>query len=165
VQVWEESAAKHVSLAAQLERCAALATRWRRAEMRSWAGLLDTIASRHAAKSHRVWFSLYALLAGVHLNPNTIDVLSSADDANADAAMDTERQAADAMEAEGLGAPAALATEEAKALQAVAEGLQELMQGCSLGEFQRRLQTLWFFHAHLQLSQRVQKQQQGVPGT
>jgi len=161
--VWEESAAKHVSLATHLERCAALATRWRRAEMRSWAGLLDTIAARHAAKSHRAWFSLYALLAGVDLNPSTVGALS--EDASADAAMQVERQAADAMEAEGLGAPAALATEEAEALQAVAEGLQELMQGCSIGEFQRRLQTLWFFHAHLQLTHRVQKQQQGAPGT
>lgn len=150
--MWEEGAAKHVSLAEHLEKCAALATRWRRAEMRSWAGLLETIHSRHAAKSHRAWFSLYALLAGVDLNPETLAV-------GTPTAMEVEAVEAE----EGLGAPTALASDETEALKSVAEGLQELMQGCSVGEYQRRLETLWYFYAHLQLTHRVQ-QQDGTHG-
>ena len=48
-QVWEESAAKHVSLARQLEAVAALATRWRKLELAAWRNLLNTTRSRHAA--------------------------------------------------------------------------------------------------------------------
>ncbi len=48
-QVWEESAAKHVSLAKQLEAVAALATRWRKLELAAWHNLLNTTRSRHAA--------------------------------------------------------------------------------------------------------------------
>lgn len=48
-QVWEESAAKHVSLARQLEAVAALATRWRKLELAAWRNLLKTTRSRHAA--------------------------------------------------------------------------------------------------------------------
>ena len=48
-QIWEESAAKHVSLGPQLEGVAALATRWRRLELAAWRNLLNTTRSRHAA--------------------------------------------------------------------------------------------------------------------
>lgn len=48
-QLWEESAAKHVSLAPQLASLASLATRWRRLELASWRCLLVKTAERHAA--------------------------------------------------------------------------------------------------------------------
>ena len=48
-QIWEESAAKHVSLGPQLEGVAALATRWRRLELSAWRNLLKTTQHRHAA--------------------------------------------------------------------------------------------------------------------
>lgn len=48
-QIWEESAAKHVSLEAQLQGVAALATRWRRLELAAWRNLLKTTQQRHAA--------------------------------------------------------------------------------------------------------------------
>ena len=48
-QIWEESAAKHVSLGSELEGVAALATRWRRLELAAWRNLLNTTRSRHAA--------------------------------------------------------------------------------------------------------------------
>lgn len=48
-QIWEESAAKHVSLGPQLEGVAALATRWRRLELSAWRNLLKTTQQRHAA--------------------------------------------------------------------------------------------------------------------
>ena len=47
-QIWEESAAKHVSLAEELESIAALATRWRKLELASWRDLLHTTRRRHA---------------------------------------------------------------------------------------------------------------------
>ena len=48
-QIWEESAAKHVSLGSQLEGVAGLATRWRRLELSAWRNLLKTTQHRHAA--------------------------------------------------------------------------------------------------------------------
>ncbi|KAK9809153.1 hypothetical protein WJX72_010301 [[Myrmecia] bisecta] len=63
-QLWEETAARHVSLRAQLEGLAGLATRWRRLELAAWHHLLDQTAERHAAGAHRTWFHLYRILAG-----------------------------------------------------------------------------------------------------
>ena len=51
-QLWEESAAKHVSMAPQLASLAGLATRWRRLELASWRCLLLKTAERHAAGLH-----------------------------------------------------------------------------------------------------------------
>lgn len=48
-QVWQETAAKHVSLAPQLECLAALALRWRRLQLAAWRSLIRTLAARHAA--------------------------------------------------------------------------------------------------------------------
>lgn len=48
-QVWEESAAKHVSLGPQLEGVAALATRWRKLELSAWRNLLNLTRQRHAS--------------------------------------------------------------------------------------------------------------------
>jgi midasin (ATPase involved in ribosome maturation) len=45
-QLWEQTAAAHVSLAAVLRPVAGLASRWRRLELASWKGLLDrTVAA------------------------------------------------------------------------------------------------------------------------
>lgn len=60
-QIWEESAAKHVSLASELEGVAALATRWRRLELAAWRNLLKTTRSRHAAgQPHALVFEKHA---------------------------------------------------------------------------------------------------------
>lgn len=48
-QIWEESAAKHVSLGQELVAVAALATRWRKLELAAWRNLLNTTRHRHAA--------------------------------------------------------------------------------------------------------------------
>ena len=48
-QLWETTAAKHVSLASELQKCAALATRWRQLELASWESLLSFTAARLAA--------------------------------------------------------------------------------------------------------------------
>jgi hypothetical protein len=61
-QVWEETAAKHVTLGAELRAVAALATRWRRLELGSWRGLLQRTAARFAARAHHGWFHLYRIV-------------------------------------------------------------------------------------------------------
>ena len=48
-QVWQESAAQHVSLARQLERLAALALRWRRMQLHAWRHTIHKLKARHAA--------------------------------------------------------------------------------------------------------------------
>lgn len=48
-QLWEQSAAKYVSIAAELQALAALARRWRRLELGSWHSLLGRVRNRHAA--------------------------------------------------------------------------------------------------------------------
>ena len=60
-QLWEVSAAKHVSLAPQLAAAAALATRWRRAELRSWPHLLDKV------KLHPSFCTHVAVIPGIIL--------------------------------------------------------------------------------------------------
>lgn len=66
-QIWEESAAKHVSLAAELEGVAGLATRWRRLELAAWRNLLNTTRARHAAGMHASCFKHKAQVVGNNL--------------------------------------------------------------------------------------------------
>ncbi len=61
-QTWEEGAASHVSLAAQLQLCAQLARRWRAAELSSWPRALAAAARAAAALADATWFPLYRLL-------------------------------------------------------------------------------------------------------
>ncbi len=48
-QLWQETAARHVSLERELAPIAALAKRWRRLELASWRRLLRRTAERSAA--------------------------------------------------------------------------------------------------------------------
>jgi hypothetical protein len=47
-QLWEETAARHVSISVHLARLGQLAARWRRAELASWRTLLTSTSDRHA---------------------------------------------------------------------------------------------------------------------
>lgn len=49
MQVWEDSAAAHVSLAENLGQVAALAQRWRKLELESWRRMLTIAEENHAA--------------------------------------------------------------------------------------------------------------------
>lgn len=62
LQLWEETAAKHVGLAAQLAQLAALATRWRSLELQSWRTLLARARAHVAAGASQAWFHLYRIL-------------------------------------------------------------------------------------------------------
>lgn len=44
-QIWQEGAARHVSLAAELDEVARLVARWRKAELASWPSLLEQVGS------------------------------------------------------------------------------------------------------------------------
>lgn len=48
-QLWEQSAARHVSIAPQLTAVEALARRWRKFELSSWQMLLQQAMQRHAS--------------------------------------------------------------------------------------------------------------------
>ena len=48
-QLWQDSAAAHVSIAAQLERLSALALRWRRMQLHAWRATIHKLKQRHAA--------------------------------------------------------------------------------------------------------------------
>ena len=63
-QLWESTAARHVSLAAQLEPAEQLARRWRRLELQSWRRLLYNVAHAHAA-------------GVLHLVPNSVSLCRS----------------------------------------------------------------------------------------
>jgi midasin len=51
-QLWEETAASHVSLAAVLRPVTGLAGRWRKLELASWHGLLDRTVASFAEGKH-----------------------------------------------------------------------------------------------------------------
>ena len=48
-QLWQERAARHVSIERQLERLAALALRWRRMQLHAWRHTIQKLKARHAA--------------------------------------------------------------------------------------------------------------------
>ncbi|KAK3265915.1 hypothetical protein CYMTET_25433 [Cymbomonas tetramitiformis] len=143
-QLWEDNAAKHVSLSAELEACAKVATRWRRFEMQSWPHLLALLARRHAHRAYRAWFALYSLL-GSHW-------AMGATSATTPAAMEEGADGAGAegkTEPEPSGVPAdGTAGEE---YLEYAEGLQDFMQGCNIGEYETRLGMLWQLYGHVQV--------------
>lgn len=60
--VWEETAAKHVTLGAHLKAIAALATRWRKLELDSWRALLHRTAERSVLDAQMGWFHLHRIL-------------------------------------------------------------------------------------------------------
>lgn len=60
-QVWEETAAKHVTLGAELKSVAAVATRWRKLELASWRGLLHRTVKTVADSAYLSWFHLHRI--------------------------------------------------------------------------------------------------------
>ena len=64
-QTWEEGAASHVSLSSQLQSCAALAMRWRAAEVNAWPHALAAVTRAAADAANATWFPLYRLMFNV----------------------------------------------------------------------------------------------------
>eukprot|EP00897_Mesotaenium_endlicherianum_P007207 jgi/Mesen1/6514/ME000332S05520 len=61
-QVWEENAARHVSIAGELDGLARLVTRWRKLELASWPGLLQSTWRTHIQGAEEMWYVLHGLV-------------------------------------------------------------------------------------------------------
>ncbi|BBM98800.1 midasin [Marchantia polymorpha subsp. ruderalis] len=61
-QLWEENAAKHVSVAGELSGLSRLVTHWRKMELEEWSSLLKSAEENHIISANKLWFSLYGLL-------------------------------------------------------------------------------------------------------
>lgn len=153
LQVWEETAAKHVKITEQLSAVAAVATRWRRLELASWRTLLQRVVSKHQAGAYKSWFYLYCLLIkGMQVVPED-DEHANPDQA-ADAAFTDISKLAPV---EGGGAAS---VNDGAALEKqyrfVAMTLEHFLQTSTIGEFAVRLQLLDTFQRHLEVQGRLQ---------
>eukprot|EP00899_Mesostigma_viride_P010035 jgi/Mesvir1/19032/Mv12798-RA.1 len=70
-QLWEENAAKHVSLGEHLDRLSAVVLRWRKLELASWRAALAGVREAQEAEAEKSWFVLYALVHRPMLAPVT----------------------------------------------------------------------------------------------
>lgn len=160
-QVWEDTAAKYVSIKAQLTAVAALATRWRKLELACWRNTLKRTAVTHARGAFRSWFHLYRLLIE-GMVPGA-EAAASGDGEPKDglvAATGTESAAAahslsGALPSAAPGSTAnamAAASSEAEAkYRQIASTLEAFVQTSTLGELSARLELLQGFLAHLQV--------------
>jgi hypothetical protein len=67
LQLWEETAAKHVKLAAELAPLSALAGRWRQMELSSWRALLERTKERVVADANKVRIGTFSVAAMLFL--------------------------------------------------------------------------------------------------
>ena len=125
-QVWEETAAQHVTLKEELRQVGGLGTRWRKLELGSWSGVLERAVEKHAAGAARSWFHLYALL------------------------MEAPAAAAAAGGVGGGGEGEGLDAEEVE-YRRVASLLEAFVQTSTVGEFAARLELLYSFACQLQV--------------
>jgi len=123
-QIWEESAAAHTSLKAELGECAKLALRWRARELRTWPRLLARCSERHASRAKRTWFAIHRLL-----NSMKSSVLRGDDDV---VVSDEDK----------------VNLEEIKS---VTVALEEYLQSSTIGEFDTRLELIWCFYAEMEV--------------
>lgn len=124
-QVWEESAARHVSIAEPLRSVAALATRWRRMELDSWESALETACEKHASAAHKNWFHLLGLLLG---------------------SLSGEVEGGEGEGCEGEGGVGDRAEDK---VREAASTVEHFLQTSTVGQLRRRLQMLWVFHQHV----------------
>jgi len=176
LQVWEETAAKYVSVGAELAAVAGLATRWRRLELASWRGTLARVAAVHAAGARHSWFHLYqVLVAGLGSGPGTEGAAhggpqeegpedvpwwqaakvwrGTGPGTTGAVAEGDARGVGQGAAASGSGreAAAAEAEEEEKWYRRSASTLEAFLQTSTQGEYEARLQLLASFRAHLQV--------------
>ena len=65
-QLWQDSAAARVSIAAQLAPLSALALRWRRLQLHAWRATIHKLKQRHAAGRTMAYTQLFVSLDAVH---------------------------------------------------------------------------------------------------
>lgn len=157
--MWEDNAAQHVSIGAELAGIAGLATRWRRLELASWRGTLARVAAAHAAGARHSWFHLYQLLllpgggAGSGASGGAGEAAGGVVGADAaeqevpwwqlgKAGAGGRGGGAGAGGADGAGAGEGWYSRCASAMEA-------FLQTSTVGEFEARLRLLDSFRAHL----------------
>ncbi|KAG1668462.1 hypothetical protein FOA52_005235 [Chlamydomonas sp. UWO 241] len=127
-QLWEESAAKYVTMGPELQAVGAVATRWRQLELTSWVATLKTVVRKHSGGARRSWFHLYGLL-----------VLGKHEDQ------------ADATDGAGRSGAAPELGEWERRYRTVASAIEAFVQTSTIGEFEARLRMLASFRAHVGL--------------
>jgi midasin len=131
-QVWEETAARHVTLTQQLAAVAGLATRWRKLELASWKGLLERVQLRHAAGANSSWYHLYQLLLLGQVDPEPGSTAEGTTAGGSTAAV------------EGAGNDGSY--------RRIASLVEAFMQTSTVGEFAARLQLLYSFACQLSVT-------------
>jgi MoxR-like ATPase len=124
-QDWQQVAAKHVSLAAELVGISDLIIRWRKLELHQWPRLLPVVWDECHNAAAQTWFSLYRLLCRL---PEALGTEAQAGEENAQA---NTRADVDAH------------------LLVVHSRLRAFLEQSTLGEFLPRLDILWAFAGHL----------------
>lgn len=61
-QIWEETAAKHVTLKEHLQPLISIATSWRELELKSWKGLLDRVRKDIRNGAWESWFHIFGII-------------------------------------------------------------------------------------------------------
>eukprot|EP00026_Physarum_polycephalum_P000014 Phypoly_transcript_00014.p1 GENE.Phypoly_transcript_00014~~Phypoly_transcript_00014.p1 ORF type:complete len:3744 (+),score=763.97 Phypoly_transcript_00014:755-11233(+) len=61
-QLWEDVAAKHVSIKDHMDTISRLITRWRRLEIESWPSILKSKEQCHELNALKWWFHLYGII-------------------------------------------------------------------------------------------------------
>ena len=170
-QTWEEGAASAASLREELARCAELALRWRRRELRTWPRLLARASERHVARANRTWFALHRLLrppprSGVGEEAECEKKREEDDPVDARAADErTSERSSKHSKINYAGVDASgLTAEEREGLRQVTLALEEYVQASTIGEFRARLDLLWQFHADADVEARTRRREEGPAG-
>jgi midasin len=149
-QVWEETAAKFVSLHAELQLVASLATRWRQLELASWMTTLKQVLRRHAAGAQRSWFHLYGLLVlGQQGEEGGQEGMEGAEEEGAGLFGAGSKRSRDRGMSRDEGGEAPDAWE--LRYRHTASVIEAFVQTSTIGEFEARLQLLLSFRTHLSL--------------
>ena len=61
-QIWEETAAKHVTLTECLKPFVSIATSWRKLELNGWKGLLITVRDDARKQAFHSWFHIFGII-------------------------------------------------------------------------------------------------------
>ncbi len=61
-QIWEETAAKHVTLAESLKPLISIAVSWRKLELNGWKGLLTKVKNDEKKRAYMSWFHIFGIV-------------------------------------------------------------------------------------------------------
>eukprot|EP00911_Craspedida_sp_UC1_P001751 UC1_evm2s1334 len=134
--IWEATAASHVSVAPIIAAITRLIIRWRKLELATWPELFAVVVSDFESRAAAKWFDIYKLLTGHIDAADGIPRAEAVQDSMDEAADDTNMSSPATTDATNLPARIML------------EGLEAMMQSSCLGEFKARLGLLQAFQIH-----------------